>query len=131
MQWGEAPKGSARDLLAEAEAAADPEERSEMGEAVDWLRALLAHGPVHSKEIRSDAKRAGIAWRTVERTKTHLGAEAVGGLGDVSALGDGDVDGASTQDRQPQRRPPTHLTKTAKVKMMLAVLGKSFVGPGL
>ena len=76
VQWGEALEGSARDLLAEAEAAAYPEERSEMGEAEDWLRALLANGPVGSKEIRLDARQAGIAWRTVERAKTRLGVKA-------------------------------------------------------
>jgi hypothetical protein len=67
------------DLLAEAEADAmsDPEERSATDEAVDWLRALLTTGDVGSKEIRSDAKQAGIAWRTVERAKIRLGVKTV------------------------------------------------------
>jgi hypothetical protein len=75
-RWEETLKGSARDLLAEAEATGDPEEQSELDEAVDWLRALLANGPAGSKEIRSDAKQAGIAWRTIERAKTRLGVKA-------------------------------------------------------
>jgi putative DNA primase/helicase len=75
-RWGEALEGSARDLLAEAEATEDPEERGELDEAVDWLRKLLVNGSVDSKQIRSDAKESGVAWRTVERAKTRLGAKA-------------------------------------------------------
>jgi putative DNA primase/helicase len=74
-RWGEVLKGSARDLLAEAEATGDAEEQSELDEAVGWLSALLENGPVDSKQIRSDAKQAGIAWRTVERGKTRLGVK--------------------------------------------------------
>jgi len=74
-RWGKVLKGSARDLLAEAEATGDPEEKSELDDAVEWLRKLLANGPVDSKEIRSDAKQAGIAWRTVERAKARLGVK--------------------------------------------------------
>jgi hypothetical protein len=70
-------EGSARDLLAEAEATgADPEDQSQLDEAVDWLRALLREGPVDSKQIGKDAKASGIAWRTVERAKTRLGVKA-------------------------------------------------------
>ncbi|MGH8586208.1 MAG: AAA family ATPase [Gammaproteobacteria bacterium] len=53
----------------------DPEEQSELDGAVEWLRKLLKDGPVDSKQIRSDAKQAGIAWRTVERAKTRLGVK--------------------------------------------------------
>ena len=47
-----------------------------MDEAVEWLRALLANGPVETNQIRSDAKQAGIAWRTVERAKGILGVKS-------------------------------------------------------
>lgn len=49
--------------------AGDPEERSALDEAVDWLRALLKDGPVDSKQIAKDAKQAGIAWRTVRASQ--------------------------------------------------------------
>jgi putative DNA primase/helicase len=54
----------------------EPEERGAIGEAVRWLGELLTNGPVDSKEIFSDAKQAGIAWRTVERAKARLGVKA-------------------------------------------------------
>ncbi len=54
----------------------EPEERGAMGEAVRWLGELLKDGSVDSKEIFSDAKQAGIAWRTVERAKARLGVKA-------------------------------------------------------
>lgn len=57
--------------------AGDPQERSELDEAMDWLRTLLASGPMDSKEISSDAKQAGIAWRTIERAKPRLGVKAI------------------------------------------------------
>lgn len=76
VRWGAVLEGTARDLLATAEAATDPEERGACEQAVDWLRALLADGPVESKQIRSDAKQAGISWRTVERAKTRIGVKA-------------------------------------------------------
>ena len=75
-RWGKVLEGSARDLLAEAEGTIDPEERDKLTEAVDWLAELLKGGPVDSKEIRSDAKQAGVAWMTVERAKVRLGAKA-------------------------------------------------------
>jgi hypothetical protein len=58
-------------------AAGDPEERSELDEAADWLGKLLENGPVDSKEICSGAKQSGVAWRTVERAKARLRVKAV------------------------------------------------------
>ena len=58
-------------------AAGDPEERSELDEAADWLGKLLKNGPVDSKEICSGAKQSGVAWRTVERAKARLRVKAV------------------------------------------------------
>lgn len=54
----------------------EPEERGAMGEAVRWLGELLKNGSMDSKGIFSDAKQAGIAWRTVERAKARLGVKA-------------------------------------------------------
>lgn len=51
----------------------DPEERSALDDARDFLRDLLAEGPKSAKEIRHAADGAGIGWRTVERAKKALG----------------------------------------------------------
>ena len=48
-------------------------EHSAVGEATDWLRETLSNGPRLSREIKQDAKRDGIAWRTVERARAKLG----------------------------------------------------------
>jgi len=56
--------------------AGDPEERSELDEAVDWLGKLLKNGPVDSTEIQAAAKQSGVAWRTLERAKPRLGVKA-------------------------------------------------------
>jgi hypothetical protein len=71
--WGEAVDGSARDLLARAEAVTDPDERSAVGEACGFLQALLADGPVSSKAVRSECEGAGHAWSTVRRAQKQLG----------------------------------------------------------
>lgn len=49
-----------------------PEERSEREEAAAFLVGLLADTPIRSKEIKTAAESAGLAWRTVERAKTDL-----------------------------------------------------------
>jgi hypothetical protein len=129
VRWGEVLEGSARDLLAEAETTAGPEERDAVGEAEDWLGKLLNDGPVDSKEIPTAAKQSGIAWRTVERAKTRLGVKSrkrdyaagwwwslpkhippendtVGGLGEPTPLKPS-CGAGSTEDRQPLEEPPT------------------------
>ncbi len=52
------------------------EERSDLDDAKDFLRGLLADGPVPSKQIRSDAEGAGHAWRTIQRAQKALGIVA-------------------------------------------------------
>ncbi|MDF9393010.1 AAA family ATPase [Methylococcus capsulatus] len=71
--WGEAVDGSARDLLARAEAVTDPDERTAVGEACGFLQALLADGPVSSRAVRSECEGAGHAWSTVRRAQKQLG----------------------------------------------------------
>lgn len=41
-------------------------------EATDWLNELLNSGPVPASEVKSEADKAGIAWRTVERAAARL-----------------------------------------------------------
>jgi putative DNA primase/helicase len=79
--WGEAVAGSARDLLAEPEEGREQEGPS--GEAAEFLRERLALGTAPSKTIQSEAKEAGIAWRTVRRAADRLGVvKRKGGMND-------------------------------------------------
>jgi putative DNA primase/helicase len=74
--WGEALDGTARELLAEAEA--DPAGDDEGGahDAADWLRDLLASGPVSAREVKRCADEAGYAWRTVQRAMRRAGVDS-------------------------------------------------------
>ncbi|MDN5941096.1 MAG: AAA family ATPase [Nitrospira sp.] len=56
---------------------AHDEERSDLEDAKGFLRELLANGPVPSKQIETDAKGAGHAWRTIQRAQKILGIVAV------------------------------------------------------
>lgn len=75
VRWLEALEGSARELLAEAEAdPTNPDSDSATG--VDgFLRGVLADGPVAAKAIKIDADGAGYAWRTVQLSATRIGVE--------------------------------------------------------
>lgn len=55
----------------------DPEERSALEDAKDWLRGMLADGPVLSKQIMSEGKEAGHPERTLFRARKVLNIEAV------------------------------------------------------
>ncbi|RFU46783.1 AAA family ATPase [Paraburkholderia sp. DHOC27] len=104
--WGERIEGSARDILGDVEQdAGQDSERSERDEAKDFLRSLLADGPVPVKMIQADARGAGLAWRTIERAKRELGADArkpSGSSGWWWALSEQDRQGRhqEEQDRQ-------------------------------
>ena len=73
--WGDAITGTAREILGDAEATGG-DDRTELHEACDFLRDLLAHGPVPTKQIKADADGAGHAWATVRRAQKVVGAEA-------------------------------------------------------
>ena len=45
-------------------------------EQVQFLKGLLAHGPVLSTVVLEKAKAAGIAERTLNRAKQHLGIQS-------------------------------------------------------
>ncbi len=70
--WGAALQGTARELLGGAEMAAD----SPRDGAREWLEDLLSDGEVPVTDAKSDAKAAGISWRTIERAKGELGVVA-------------------------------------------------------
>jgi len=75
VEWDSEPVTMTADELMRPEG--DPEERSALNDAMDWLRALLCSGELDSKQIRADARQSGISWRTVERAKGCLGIKSV------------------------------------------------------
>jgi len=75
VRWLEALDGTARELLAEAEADNYSEDGSSPGSVDAFLRALLIAGPVTAKSVMADADGAGYAWRTVQRAAERLGVD--------------------------------------------------------
>jgi len=75
VQWLEALDGTARELLAEAEAETDSLDGSSASGVDAFVRGLLADGPMPAKAIKADADGAGYAWRTVQLSATRLGVE--------------------------------------------------------
>ena len=55
---------------------ADDDIGRERNEAADWLRDRLRAGAVPSSELRREAKINGIAWRTLQRAKSKIGARS-------------------------------------------------------
>jgi hypothetical protein len=53
----------------------DPEERSAMDDARQFLLDLLADGPVRAGTIKADANGAGFNWRTIQRAADRLNIE--------------------------------------------------------
>lgn len=76
--WGEAIDGTAREIMALAEAppAAEDEARSERTEAAEWLREVLADGAVPVGDVKALAGKAGFSWATVRRAKDKIGIVA-------------------------------------------------------
>lgn len=77
VQWLEALDGTARELLADAEA--DPsasEETSALADAIEFLASELRDGPKPAKAIFREARDAGHSERTIKRAKSELRAES-------------------------------------------------------
>lgn len=68
--WGQAVEGSARELLAENESNKDD---GEAAGAEQFLREILANGPIQKNEIEMDCRGAGISVATLRRAKKRLG----------------------------------------------------------
>ena len=75
-EWGDAVDGEAREILATAEQDDDPEERSAKEEAEQFLRDLLAAGPVDARKVLTMARNVGIAEKTLRRAKGSLEVES-------------------------------------------------------
>jgi len=63
------------DLLAGDRILVD-EEKTALREACDFLQDILADGPVDSKQIKKEARKAGIAEKTLHRAKSQCGITA-------------------------------------------------------
>ncbi len=72
--WGKAVEGAARELLATADATTDTDERDAIEDAKQFLRDLLANGPVPAKQVDADIRGACYAPRTINRAKKLVGA---------------------------------------------------------
>jgi hypothetical protein len=64
------------DVDIDALLAGSARDQQERRQADEWLRDLLADGPMQSREIQAAAREAGLAWRTLERAKHRLRVEA-------------------------------------------------------
>jgi len=73
VEWKEQTHLDAAALLS---APADHEERSTLSEAQDFLREVLAAGPVPAAEVQAEAKDAGISTRTLDRARREIGVES-------------------------------------------------------
>ena len=74
VAWGASVVGSARELLTDP-TEQDDEESSALDAAADFLRQVLGADVVPSKSVETEAKEAGIAWRTVRRASDALGVK--------------------------------------------------------
>lgn len=77
VTWGAAVEGSARELLAEAEAypeldADDNGKQGAVDAAADFLRQVLACGPKPTKTVEAEAKAAAVSWASTRRAADAL-----------------------------------------------------------
>ena len=77
VAWGEKIEGSARDIFADAEQTDAEDGRGERDEAGEFLRTVLAAGPVRASQVLREAREAGHSERTIRRAKNELNIAAV------------------------------------------------------
>jgi hypothetical protein len=71
--WSGTSSLSAGDILREP---ADPEQRSALSEAKEFLLKELAEGSVTAEQVKKDARAAGVSERTLKRAKRALGVRS-------------------------------------------------------
>ena len=76
--WAGAIEGTAREILGDVEHD-DSEGGGERLDAEQFLRDLLADGPLPTRQIKADADGAGYSWATVRRAQKALGVSAIKG----------------------------------------------------
>ncbi len=76
--WAGAIEGTAREILGDVEHD-DSEGGGERLDAEQFLRDLLADGPLPTRQIKADADGAGYSWATIRRAQKALGVAAVKG----------------------------------------------------
>jgi len=83
--WEPTPVEGVADVLLAGDEMESRSARRERAVAEQFLRDLLADGPVKSTEVYKDAKANGIAQRTLWRAKLDLGVIADRAKGDIKA----------------------------------------------
>lgn len=73
VRWGGALQGTARELLADAEAADADDQRSATDEAAEFLTTLLAGGPMRASDVQREARAAGIGEKPLRTARERLG----------------------------------------------------------
>jgi putative DNA primase/helicase len=76
VRWLEVLQGTARELLADAEAEQEDDAEGGPQDAATWLRDFLSSGPVPAREVKRCSDEAGFAWRTVQRAMKQAGADS-------------------------------------------------------
>ena len=76
VAWETSPIDISADAALQAADAQTTGGGSAGGEADEFLRDMLAAGPVLQKEIKTAAEGVGLSWATVRRSKTRLGVHA-------------------------------------------------------
>jgi putative DNA primase/helicase len=72
VEWGERIEGTAREVLQEAETAPD-RDAGAVTAAADFLRALLAAGPMAASKVYAEAQGSGLSQASIRRAKKALG----------------------------------------------------------
>jgi RecA-family ATPase len=76
VSWDSEPvTRTADEILAAVDKAGHRQNQSATDEAVDWLRELLADGPLPAKQVRSEGDAAGHTWATIRSAKKAVGVE--------------------------------------------------------
>lgn len=104
--WDYQLQGSPKEILDEAEGggtgggeASKREDRKQ--EAMTFLLALLASGPVPTEKVEEDAKLAGLSWATVRRASDDLRVKKYRAIGDSKWYWSLPAGPAGSESRQP------------------------------